>query len=213
MIRINLYPTKPVKKKERAGAVDALVFLLVTVVCAAVIWIVHGSISEKIEKQKRTNDIMSMKIESIKQEIKDHDEIKAKLTEFEAREKIIQELVAARTGPVQMLVELSNIMSLGKGPSIRPEEYQEMLKRDPASGFNPEWDPRRLWLTRFEESDREVVLEGQAMSNEDVGELLRRIKISKYFFNEELVKTKTEKSTETTAMVIAFELKCNIRYR
>ena len=51
------------------------------------------------------------------------------------------------------------------------------------------------------------------MSNEDVGELLRRIKISKYFFNEELVKTKTEKSEETTAMVIAFELKCNIRYR
>jgi type IV pilus assembly protein PilN len=154
-----------------------------------------------------------MKIESIKQEIKDHDEIKAKLTEFEAREKIIQELVAARTGPVQMLVELSNILSLGKGPSIRPEEYQEMLKRDPASGFNPEWDPRRLWLTRFEESDREVILEGQAMSNEDVGELLRRIKISKYFFNEVLVKTRTEKSAETTAVVIAFELKCNIRYR
>jgi type IV pilus assembly protein PilN len=213
MIRINLFPTKPVKKKERTGAVDALVFLLVTVVCAAVIWIVHGSINEKIDKQKRTNDILAMKIESIKQEIKDHDEIKAKLTEFEAREKIIQELVAARTGPVQMLVELSNILSLGKGPSIRPEEYQEMLKRDPASGFNPEWDPRRLWLTRFEESDREVLLEGQAMSNEDVGELLRRIKISKYFFNEVLVKTRTEKSAETTAVVIAFELKCNIRYR
>jgi len=213
MIKINLYPTKPVKKKKRAGAIDALVFLLVMVVCGAVIWIVHGSISEKIDTQKRTNDMKQMKIDSIRQEIEDHDSIKAQLAEIEAREKIIQELVAARTGPVQMLVELSNIMSLGKGPSIRPEEYRELLKRDPASGFNPEWDPRRLWITAFEEEDREVTLNGEAMSNEDVGELLRRMKISKYFFNEELVQTKSFKSTETTVMIVAFKITCNLRYR
>lgn len=213
MIKINLYPTKPVKKKKRAGAIDALVFLLIMVVCGAVIWIVHGSISEKIDTQKGTNNRKQMKIDSIRQEIEDHDSIKAQLAEIEAREKIIQELVAARTGPVQMLVELSNIMSLGKGPSIRPEEYREMLKRDTSSGFNPEWDPRRLWITAFEEEDREVTLNGEAMSNEDVGELLRRMKISKYFFNEELVKTQSFESTETTVMIVAFEITCNLRYR
>ena len=213
MIRINLYPTKPIKKKERAGAVDILVFVLVLAVCGAVVWIVNGSISEKVETQNRTNNVKKMKIDSIRQEIKDHDQIKRQLQEIEAREKIIQDLIAARTGPVQMLVELSNILSIGKGPSIRPDEYKEMLQHAPSSGFNPEWDPRRLWLQEFEEEDRAVIVRGEAMSNEDVGEFLRRMKISKYFFNEELVKTKQEKADGSSAMIVAFEIKCNIRYR
>ncbi|MFH1435026.1 MAG: PilN domain-containing protein [Pseudomonadota bacterium] len=213
MIKINLYPTKPIKKKERAGVVDILVFVLVLAVCGAVIWIVNGSISEKVDTQSRTNNVKKMKIDSIRQEIKDHDMIKRQLQEIEAREKIIQELIAARTGPVQMLVELSNILSLGKGPSIKPDEYKEMLQQAPSSGFNPEWDPRRLWLKQFEEEDRVVAVHGEAMSNEDVGEFLRRMKISKYFFNEELVKTKQEKAEGSSAMIVAFEIKCNIRYR
>jgi len=213
MIRINLYPTKQVKKKEKAGLIDLVVFLLVTLVCAAAIWFINGMISEKIERQQLANDTKQTKIASIKQSIQDHDQIKAQLAEIEAREKIIQELIAARTGPVQMLVELSNIMSAGKGPAIRSDEYQEMLKRDPSSGYNPEWDPRRLWLSSFEEKDREVFLSGEAMSNEDVGEFLRRIKISTYFFDEQLVKTQTQKTAETGTVIIAFEIKCNVRYR
>ena len=213
MIRINLYPTKPVKKKEKAGIIDLVVFLLVTLVCTAAIWFINGMISEKIERQQLANDTKQTKIASIKQSIQDHDQIKAQLAEIEAREKIIQELVAARTGPVQMLVELSNIMSAGKGPAIRPDEYQEMLKRDPSSGYNPEWDPRRLWLLGFDEKDREVTLTGEAMSNEDVGEFLRRIKISTYFFDEQLVKTQTRPTGETQTVIIAFEIKCSVRYR
>jgi type IV pilus assembly protein PilN len=213
MIRVNLYPAKPVKRKERAGLVDALVFLLVVLVCVAVIWIVNGWMNEKIEVQNRANDIKKMKIESIRQEIKDQDEIKRQLTEIAAREKIIQELMAARTGPVQMLVELMSLLSAGKGPSIRPEEYKEMLKRDPASGYNPEWDTRRLWITSFEEKERSVVIKGEAMSNEDVGEFLRRLKISSYFYDEELVKTKSEKVSSSSVMITQFELKCKIRYR
>jgi Tfp pilus assembly protein PilN len=100
MIRINLYPTKPVKKKEKAGIIDLVVFLLVTLVCAAAIWFINGMISEKIERQTLANDTKQTKIASIKQSIQDHDQIKAQLAEIEAREKIIQELIAARTGPV-----------------------------------------------------------------------------------------------------------------
>ena len=213
MIRINLFPAKPVKKKGKAGLVDALVFMLVVVVCTAIIWIVNGWMNEKIDVQSRANNLKKMKIESIRQEIKDHNEIKRQLTEIEAREKIIQELMAARTGPVQMLVELMGILSAGKGPSIRSDEYKEMLKRDPTSGYNPEWDTRRLWVSSFDEKDRTVIIKGEAMSNEDVGEFLRRLKISNYFYDEELIKTKTEKVANSSATVIQFELKCKIRYR
>jgi hypothetical protein len=88
-----------------------------------------------------------------------------------------------------------------------------MLKRDPSSGYNPEWDPRRLWLLSFEEKDREVTVTGEAMSNEDVGEFLRRIKISTYFFGEQLVKTQTRPAGEVQTIIIAFEIKCSVRYR
>lgn len=213
MIRINLYPKKAFKKEEKIVTVDFLIFLLVVIVCGAIMWVVNSYINDKLQVQSRANNMMQMKINSIKQEIKDHDKIKQQLKEIEEREKIIQELVAARTGPVQMLVELSDILSVGKGPSIKPEEYQEMLKRDPSSGFNPEWDPRRLWLTGFEEKDREVVIQGEAMSNEDVGEFMRRMKISRYFFDEELVKTKAISKQESKASIVAFEIKCKIRYR
>ncbi len=213
MIRINLYRAKVARKRERVALAEALLFLLVALVCGAVIWIVNGWVNEKIEIQERTNDIKKMKIESIRQEIKDHEEIKRQLSEIEAREKIIQELIAARTGPVQMLVELMKILSSGKGPSIRPEEYREMIRRDPTSGFNPEWDTRRLWLTSFEEKERSVVIKGEAMSNEDVGEFLRRLKISGYFFDEELIKTKSEKLSASNASIVKFEMKCKIRYR
>jgi hypothetical protein len=51
------------------------------------------------------------------------------------------------------------------------------------------------------------------MSNEDVGEFLRRLKISNYFYDEELVKTKSEKVSSSSVMITQFELKCKIRYR
>jgi len=213
MIRINLYPAKPVKKKEKVVLVDLLIFLLVFIVCGASLWIVNGWINEKIEMQERANNIKQMKIDSIRQQIKDHDQIKKQLEEISAREKIIQELIAARTGPVQMLVELMNLLSEGKGPSIRPDEYKEMLKKDPSSGFNPQWDVRRLWLKSFEEKEREVLIKGEALSNEDVGEFLRRLKISNFFWDEELLKTSSEPAQDSTVRIVKFEIKSKIRYR
>jgi len=215
MIRINLVPKKLAKKKERGKEVELLVFLLVLLICGAVIWILHSTISEKIDTQTRANDGKRLKINAIQQEIKDHELIKKQLAEIEAREKIIQELVAARTGPVQMLVEMSRILAGGpdSGPSVKPDEYQEMLKRDPSSGFDPEWDARRLWITSFVEQEKRVMIAGLATSNEDVGEFLRRLKISRYFFDEVLLQTASEGEKETGASIVSFRIKCTIRYR
>lgn len=212
MIRINLLPSKTVKRKSR-GEVEILVLLLVLLVEGVIIYLLYSSVSGKVDDQKRENDIKQAKISSIKEDIKDHDQIKAELAEIDAREKIIQELIAGRTGPVQMLMELSFILGQGGGPTVDKEEYQQLLKRDPSAGYNPEWDSRRLWLTQFKEADREVEMSGQAMSNEDVGEFLRRLKLSKYFFGEVLIKTAEIKVPGSGVPIVAWNIKCKIRYQ
>ncbi len=212
MIRINLLPTKAVKRKSR-GELEILVLLLVLLVEGAVIYLLYSTVSGKVEDQKRENDIKQAKIASIQEDIKDHEQIKAQLDEIDAREKIIQELIAGRTGPVQMLMELSAILGQGQGPTVDKEEYQEQLKRDPSSGYNPEWDSRRLWLTAFKETDREVDMSGQAMSNEDVGEFLRRLKLSKYFFAEVLIKTMEIRIPSSSVPIVGWNIKCKIRYQ
>jgi len=212
MIRINLLPRKPVKRKGKGG-LDVLILLCVLVAEAAVLYFVYGSLSGKVEEQQRANGIKQAKIDSIKADIKDHEKIKAELEEIDARETIIQELIAGRTGPVQMLMELSTMLSLGSGPSLHKEKYQELLKRDPSAGYNPEWDSRRLWVTRFQEEDRQVEMEGRAMSNEDVGEFLRRLKLSDYFYGETLVNTKEVSVEKSSVPIVSWKIKLKVRYR
>jgi type IV pilus assembly protein PilN len=212
MIKINLLPTKPVKKKAR-GEVSILVLLLVLLVEGVVAYLLYSSLSGKVEDQQRENEIKQGKIASIKEDIKDHEAIKNELSEIDAREKIIEELKAGRTGPVQVLMELSAILSQGGGPSVDKEAYKELLKRDPSAGYNPEWDSRRLWLTSFKEADRTVDMTGMAMSNEDVGEFLRRLKLSNYFFDEQLVKTSEAGSDKTSVPIVSWHIKSKIRYQ
>jgi type IV pilus assembly protein PilN len=212
MIRINLLPRKPVKRKSKGG-LDILILLCALIAVAAVCYFLYSSLNSKVEDQKRANGIKQAKIDSIKSDIQDHESIKAELEEIDAREKIIQELIAGRTGPVQVLVELATILSLGSGPSVHKEQYQELLKRDPSAGYNPEWDSRRLWLMGFKETDREVEMKGMAMSNEDVGEFLRRLKLSDYFYAETLVKTAEVTVQKSNVPIVSWELKCKIRYR
>lgn len=212
MIRINLLPRKPVKRKSKGG-LDVLILLCVLVAEAAVVYFLHSSLSGKVEDQRRANGIKQAKIDSIKADIKDHEQIKAELEEIDAREKIIQELIAGRTGPVQMIMELAAVLSLGSGPSLHKEKYQSLLKRDPSAGYNPEWDSRRLWITLFKEQDREVEMDGKAMSNEDVGEFLRRLKLSDYFYAESLVKTAEAYETQSSVPIVSWKIRCKVRYR
>lgn len=212
MIRINLLPRKPVKRKGKGG-IEILVLVCVLIVVGAVLYFMYSSLNGKVEDQKRANAIKLAKIDSIKADIKDHEKIKTELEEIDAREKIIQELIAGRTGPVQVLMELATILSLGSGPSVHKEQYQELLKRDPSAGYNSEWDSRRLWLTTFKEENREVEFHGMAMSNEDVGEFLRRLKLSDYFYAETLVKTAEVTVPKSNVPIVSWELKCKIRYR
>ena len=133
----------------------------------------------------------------------------------------IANLQAARTGPVHALLEISNLISKGGRPNVDHDKYQEMVQFDPTSGYDENWDYRRLWLDSVKEKDKEVRIAGQALTHEDVAELLRRINLSSFFTSSELISTDVKKPAlkalmnpiEKTDPVVHFTIKAMVRYR
>jgi hypothetical protein len=120
-----------------------------------------------------------------------------------------------------MLLELSNILSKGGRPNIDHDTYQEKVQLDPTSGYDQNWDFRRVWIENFIEKNRDVQIKGQALTHEDVAELLRRINLSSFFVSCELVSTAltrprirfAAKSLAGAEPVVDFLLKGKIKYR
>src|SRR5262249_51634351 len=130
----------------------------------------------------RENQKIESTISDIKRQISNHAEIKASLAELREREDAISKLQAARTGPTAVLLELAHVLSEGRGPTTDPDRIEQLKRDDPGAVPNAGWDPRRLWLTQYNEVDRAVKMAGLARDGEDVSEFLRRLSLSDFFY-------------------------------
>ena len=48
-----------------------------------------------------------------------------------------------------MLMELSQILSEGGGPTVASEQLEALRRDNPLLVYNPGWDMRRLWIDSF----------------------------------------------------------------
>jgi type IV pilus assembly protein PilN len=87
-----------------------------------------------------------------------------------------------------------------------------MREENPLAGYNESWDVRRLWLTRFEEIDRECKINGMGRSNEDVAEFLRRLTLSQIYDDVTLQRTRAASDPETGLATVGFDITCKVRY-
>src|SRR6185436_3645977 len=94
----------------------------------------------------------------------------------------------------------------GKGPTADPDRLQQLRKENPLSVYNPGWDSRRLWLTKYDESGRVVTIEGLARDGGDVYELAQRLKLSSYFYDVKLLEGKKEQESKTKVELVKFAL-------
>ncbi|MBN2341797.1 MAG: PilN domain-containing protein [Deltaproteobacteria bacterium] len=220
MIRINLLPIKQDRRKE-AGRNHLIIGVLVIVVELVVASVMSFNLDNEIAEQKNVNSSLQAQINRIQQSVAGHDQILAEISEHEQRQSAIAELQAARTGPVQVMLELSRVLSKDGKPTIPDAEYQEIIKKNPSRGYDENWDFRRVWLEKFEEKDKNVTIHGKGVSHEDVAEFLRRINLSSFFISSELVSTKLSKTgsggrgadSVKAIDVVSFELAGKIRYR
>ncbi len=220
MIRINLLPIKHDRRKE-AGRNHIIIGVLAIVVELVVAMALSFNVDSEISEQKNKNASVKADIERIKKTIAGHDQILKEIAEYEKRQAAIEELQAARTGPVHVMLEISRILSKGGRPTIDDEYYQEIIKKSPARGYDENWDYRRIWINSFDEKARHVTIRGQGVTHEDVAEFLRRINLSAFFVSSELVSTKLDApavppewlKARKADSVVSFTIVGDVRYR
>src|SRR5437763_185894 len=180
MIRINLLPVKATKRREQ-GVRQLIIGVVSVSVALVAIIIFHGTQVSQINQMRADNQATSRAIAALKAEIGDYDVVKAQVDELKRQKAAIDRLQKNRSGPVWLMRELSDILTKGKGPTFNKERYEEQLRKDPNAGFNPNWEPKRVWLLGYEEKAHQVKIHGAAKSDEDVAEFLKRLKQSAFF--------------------------------
>jgi type IV pilus assembly protein PilN len=219
MIRINLLPQK--REARRGGAamdspegnnlwLAVLGGLVLLEAVALLFW--YKTRQNTLQDALKQNQEIEANIANIKAQIANHGEIKNSLKELRDREEAIQKLQAARTGPTSTLLELSHVLTAGRGPTVDRDKLEQLKRDNPGAVPNPNWDPRRLWLTHYTEADRTVRLQGFARDGEDVSEFLRRLTLSDYFYEVKLLPASKTVEEKTHLELVKFELSAKARY-
>lgn len=216
MVRINLLPDRRQAGRRSVGVEPSSAWL-VGVVGAVVGVLILCLFVQKMKKDELAavlaeNGRISGQIDTIKRQIADQDQIKARLKELRDREDAIQKLQSARTGPTSTLLELAHLLTPGRGPTASQEKIEQLKRDDPAEVYNPNWDSRRLWLTSYQESERVVRMAGLARDGEDVSELERRLKLSDYFTDVKLLPGAKIVDPATRQELFQFQLSAKVRY-
>lgn len=188
MLRINLLPVK--KERRRETGRNQLIFgFLVIVVELVAFTVIYLNTAAELNAQKNANNAILVQVDRIKKQVKDHKRILSEIEDYEKRQASIDDLQAARTGPVFVMLELSAILSKSGKPTFDHDKYQQLIQSNPSLALDDGWDSRMLWLETFKEKDRLVKLTGQGLTHEDVAEFLRRLNLSDFFVSSNLVST------------------------
>ena len=211
MIRINLLPVKAAKRREQ-GQRQLLIGVVAVTLSLVGIIVFHGTQVARINDLRDQNAQLTRAIAKLKAEIGDYDVIKAQRDELIRQRDAIKRLQANRSGPVWLMRELSDILTPGKGPTFNKDQYEELIKRDPSKGFNPNWDTRRAWIYSYTETDHNVKIHGGAKSDEDVAEFLKRLKQSAFFSDVNWQQTSPNTDSRLNVSYVTFDMTCRVNY-
>ena len=212
MIRINLLPQK--RRSERTDGSQLWLGVVMAAMLVLIIglFVFHGVKREELSDQRHKNAELDAQIQQSKSAVANHEQVKQKLEQLRAREEAIGKLQSARTGPTAILLELARLLTPGRGPSVDPDRLSRLRRDNPLAVFNPSWDSRRLWLVKFVESKRSLHLEGFAQDGEDVSELARRMNLSNYFADVQLLPASRQTDATTHLEVVSFALEAKVKY-
>ncbi len=182
MIRINLLPQK--KKGRRSDDAGQQTLLIgvgtLAAAVAAVFFLVHQPLQDKIDSDGKTNAAMRTKIKKMKEKTKDFEKLEAAFKAAQAQQDAIERLRGARATPAWLLHELASILTKDHNPTMTPEMAKK-VREDPNRGWVQGWDPKHVWITHFRESGGRFKISGGAQSDSDMTQLVLRLTASVYF--------------------------------
>lgn len=206
MIRINLLAQKKRAERSEGSQVWLAVVMVVVLAEVAALFVLHSFKAEELADQERKNAELTSQIDQARRNVSNHEQVKAELELLRARETAIQKLQSGRSGPTAILMELARILTPGRGPSVDPDRLAQLRRDNPLAVFNPTWDARRLSISAYVESKRQLRLDGKARDGEDVSELARRLNLSSYFYDVKLLPATRE------ADAVKFSIEAKVRY-
>ena len=205
MIKINLLPQrKPKRTTDPAQRDVAVGFLALAVLALTTFFVLHKPKQDKLESMRAANADFQDSLARRKDKIRTLPALRAAVEEAEARGEQIDKLIAARAVPAHMLLELGEILTPGRLPTMT----KEMARRvgDPKNdiyGFREDWDPKHVWITELTEKRGVFTLAGGAESDGDYAQLMKRMQASSYF--EDVTPSGGERVTDKNTAVTYYK--------
>lgn len=224
MIRINLLPGQKRGAKATSAAASSggggggqgwlVGYAFIALATCGALAAVYVSYLGTLEEKNRVNTDLRRQITDAQANSALLEDLQAKLAASHELERVAGELRRAQLGPTRVLMEIAKILSEGVrgGPTIDPQRLDEIRRDNPLAGYNAGWDSRRLWISSFNEENRECHIVGVGRTNEDVAEFLARLALSDLFQDVTLERTQSALDEDTQAPVISFELSCKVIY-
>ena len=159
MIRINLLPHREAAKKARREQFYVL-FGLVALLAAVIIFAVYTLIETQIEQQNRKNDFLKQEIAVLDKQLEEIKQLREKTNALLARKKVIEDLQRDRGETVYLLSELTQQV------------------------------PEGVYLKSLKQDGLKVNIAGYAQSNARVSALMRNLEASPWLERPVLIETK-----------------------
>ncbi len=176
MIRINLLPVRAAKKKESLRF-QLTVAGLITFFVVALVGIAYMSADSEVKALKSELDRNEAELRALKAKIGELAKIKEQKKVVEEKLSIIRKLDAARRGPVELLVKISNAI------------------------------PERAWLNQLKDQGRQIILKGAAVSDDVVADFMRGLEKYSDLGKVELEVARRSKNKQTGRDVVNFTIR------
>ena len=214
MIRINLLPHK--KKKHRAAPVEGektvgIGFGILLGAAVIVFFVVHGPMQSDIDSQGSRNSRLVRENKAIEKKLSDFDALKAAFEAAKKQAQAIDELNGARATPASFLFELATILRLGGQPTVTAAMAQE-LDNNENLRWQPDWDPKHVWIDKITEKAGSFTLVGSAQSDGDVTQLAHRLAASAYFENVQPEGSSKSTKAKGGITIYNFKITGTVRY-
>lgn len=204
MIRINLLPVREAAQKKSSRQLLVL-FAVILLAEVGVLFFLQSEQEAALADVQTKNKQIQKKIKDLQKKTKAVADLQRQTAELEAQKAVLDSLVEGQAGPVKMLDELSRILTPVEDPKLKVEVEER--------GWDPDWDPRRLWVDTFVENQRFVKIAGHARNNEDLSEFLKRLGTSRHFIKINLnVSSAVERSDLNNAKMVEFDLTALVIY-
>ena len=172
MIRINLLPEPRTKgaKKQWDVRIEAAGACVAIVLVVIACFYYAGILDEEIQAKQLTKQEKEKQIAALQIQVKAVEDFEKKKKQLEDKGRIIDQLEKSRGGPVRTMDYLSQSL-----------------------------EPLKLWLSRLDIKDKQIEMDGKAVSQDDIVEFVNNLRRTEHFTNIRLVESRAGTEGKSTA--------------